>query len=67
MESSKNDTGNLFTKQKLKDFENKLTVTRGETVWERKLRVWNQSIPTAMYKIDHQQEPTLEHRELNTL
>ena len=29
-----------------------------------KLRVWNQQIQTTMYKVDEQQDPTVQHGEL---
>ena len=45
--------------------EYKLKVTKGERRWDRdKLGVWNQQIQITMYKIDKQQSPTVQHREL---
>ena len=38
-------------------------VTRGERRGD-KLGVWDEHIHTTMYKIDNQQGPTVEHREL---
>ena len=47
---------NLFTKQKHKDTEKKLMVTKGEIGKGRtKLRVWDQQIRTSIYKTDIQQ------------
>ena len=46
----------LFTKQKHKDIESKLMVTKGEKGKGRdKLRAWDQQTHTSIYKIDIQQ------------
>ena len=47
------------------DIENKLMVTKGERGWERdKKGFWDQQIQTTTCKIDKQQGPTVQHREL---
>ena len=49
----------------LRFIENELTVTRGEGLGGRgRLGVWDRHVHTAIYKIDNQQGPTVEHREL---
>ena len=37
---------------------------RGERVREDKSGAWNQQVETVIYKIDEQQGPTVQHREL---
>ena len=50
----------LFTKQRLTDLENRLMVVGGKD----SLGVWDGHVHTAIFKMDHQQGPTVEHREL---
>ena len=43
-------------------------VTKGERGWRRdKLGVWGQQIQTNIFKIDRQQGPTVQHRELYSI
>ena len=45
--------------------ENKLLAIKGERGWGMgKLGVWHQQIKTTIYKVDKQQSPTVQHREL---
>ena len=47
-------------RNRLKDIENKLTVTKGEQEEGRdKLGVWDQQVQTTTYKIDKQQGLTV--------
>ena len=40
-------------------------VAKGEEGWRREgLGVWGQQMPTLIYRMDKQQGPTVEHREL---
>ena len=56
---------NLFMKQIDSDIENQLMVPKRERGWDRdKLGVWDQQIQTTKYKIDKQQGPTVQQREL---
>ena len=58
---------NLFTKQEQTHRHRKQTyVTKQETGEEGgdKLLVWDQQIHKTIHKIDKQQEPTVQHREL---
>ena len=58
---------NLFTKQKQTHRCKKKTpmVTKGERGGGRdKLGVWDQQIQIIIYKVDKQQGPTVQHREL---
>ena len=57
---------NLSMKQRLTDIENKLRVTKGDSGRD-KLGVWYQQIQTTIYKIDKQQGPTVQHRELYSI
>ena len=60
---------NLFTnRHRLTDTENKGTVTKGE-IWQRrdKLGAWDQKIQTTISKIDKQQDPIVQHRELYSI
>ena len=56
---------NLFTKQiDSQTQKTNLGLQKGK-VWERdRLGVWDQQIQTTIYKIDKQQGPTVQHREL---
>ena len=40
---------------------------RGERVRENKSGAWNQQIETVIYKIDKEQGPTVQHRELYSI
>ena len=60
---------NLFTnRHRLTDTENKGTVTKGE-IWQRrdKLGSWDYKIQTTVSKIDKQQDPIVQHRELYSI
>ena len=51
-----------------KVIKNKLMVTKGERgVGRDKLGVWDYHRHTTIYKIDNQQGPTVEHRELYSM
>ena len=65
----KYDTNETFLKNRNKPtgIENKLMVMRGERVREDKSGAWNQQIQTIIYKIDKQQGPTVQHRELYSI
>ena len=58
---------NLFTKQKQTHKHRKQTdgYQRGRGV--DKLGVWDEQIHTTIYKIDNQQGPTVQHRELYSI
>ena len=59
----------LQNRNRLTDIEDKLVVTKGDT-WQRgreKSGAWDKHTHTTIYKIDNQQGPTVEHRELNIL
>ena len=60
---------NLFMKQKQTHGHKKqAVVTKGERELGRdKLGVWDKQIYTTSYKIDKQQSPTVEHRELYSI
>ena len=60
---------NLFMKQKQTHRHRKQTYgyQRGKGVGGDKLGVWDQQIQTTMYKIDKQQGPTVQHRELYSI
>ena len=48
--------------------ENRPVVAKGEEGWERDgLGVWDQQIQTILYRMDKQQGPTVEHRELYSI
>ena len=57
---------NLFTKQKQTHRLRRQTYDyqRGKVGGRDKLGVWDQQIHTTVYKIDNQQGPTTQHREL---
>ena len=56
---------NLFTKQnRPTDTEDKLYGYKGESEGRHKLGDQDEQIHTTIYKIDKQQEPTVQHREL---
>ena len=63
---------NIFTKQRLTNFEkkkkqNKLTVTKEEKEWRRdKLGVWDQQIQIIIHKTE-QQGATVQHKELDSI
>ena len=59
---------NLFTKQKQTHRHRKQTYgyQRGK-VGGNKLGVWDQQIQTTIYKIEKQQGPTVQHRELYSI
>ena len=42
-------------------------VTKGERGWRDKLGVWDEHMHTTIYKIDNQQGPTVQHRELDSI
>ena len=42
-------------------------VTRGDGGWVDKLAVWDEHVPTTVYKVDKQQRPTAQHRELYSM
>ena len=50
----------LFTKQRLTDLEDKRMVVRGKG----QLGSWDGHVHTAIFKIDYQKEPTIQHMEL---
>ena len=47
--------------------ENKLMVTKGERELGDKLGAWDWQMQTTIYKLDKQQGPTVEHRELYSI
>ena len=50
----------LQDRKRITDVENKVMVPKGETVKRKdKLGVWDEQIHTTIYKINHQQEPTV--------
>ena len=57
---------NLFTKQKQTYRYQKQTYgyQRGNVVWEDRLGAWDEHTHTTLYKINNQQGPAVEHREL---
>ena len=59
---------NLITKQKQTQRHRKQTCgyLRGKDRGD-KFRVWDQQIQTTIYKIDKQQGPTVQHRELHSI
>ena len=59
---------NLFTKQKQTHRHRKQTYGYQKGGGERdKLGVWDENIHTTMFKIDNQQGPTVQHRELYSI
>ena len=57
----------LRNRNRLTDIENRLWLPRGRG-WERDgLGVWDQQMQTIMYRMDKQQGPTVEHRELYSI
>ena len=60
---------NLFTEQKQTHRHRKQTYgyQRGKAGRRDKLGVWDQQIETTIYKIDKQQDPTVQHRELYSI
>ena len=60
---------NLFTKQKQTHRHRKQTYgyQKGKGRGRDKLGVWDQQIQTIIYKIDRQQGPTVQHRELYSI
>ena len=60
---------NLFTKQKQTHRRRKQTYgyQRGKGVRRDKSGVWDQQTQTTTYKIDKQQGPTVQHRELYSI
>ena len=67
----KNDTNALIYKteqNRLTDIENKVMITEGDSVeGGDKLGVQNQQIQTATYKLEKQEEATMQHRELYSI
>ena len=57
---------NVYAKQKQNHRHRKQAYAyqKGEGWGEDKLGVWDQHIHTTIYKIDNQQGPTIQHREL---
>ena len=57
---------NLFTKQKQTHRLRKQTYgyQKGKGMGERQTGVWDQQIQTITYRMDKQQGPTVQHREL---
>ena len=59
---------NLQNRNRLTDIENRLVVAKGERGWGRdKLGVWDQQMQTTVQKIDKQQGPNVQHRELYSI
>ena len=59
---------NLSRKQKQTDRENRLEVAKSEEGWGRDgLGVWDQQMQTVIYRMDKQQGPTVQHRELYSI
>ena len=55
----------LRNRNRLMDIENRLVVAKGEGEWGRDgLGVWDQQMQTIIHRMDKQQGPTVEHREL---
>ena len=59
---------NLQNGNRLTDTENRLVVAKGEGEWGRdRLGDWDQQMQSILYKMDKQQGPTVEHRELYSI
>ena len=57
---------NIFTKQK-ETHKQTYGYQRGNTGGKDKLGVWDQQIHTTIYKIDNQEGPTVQHRDLYSI
>ena len=59
---------NLSMKQKrFTDKDNRLTVAKGVGWGRDELRIWGQQMQTIIYRMDKQQDPTVQHRELYSM
>ena len=58
---------NYETENRLTDIENRLMIRRGVGVERDGLGVWDQPMQTIIYRIDKQQGPTVQHRELYSM
>ena len=59
---------NLYMKQKQTHKENRLMVAKGEAQQGKEgLGAWGQQMETSIYRIEKQQGPSVQHRELHSM